>query len=63
MLERYNRYGITSLFSANGSFASMRMYNDMSEKKMLTARIYQNILLNVEGKITKEKVIERAQNL
>jgi len=59
MLERYNRYGITSLFSANGSFASMGMYNDMSGKKMLTARIYQNILLNVEGKITKENVIER----
>jgi predicted amidohydrolase YtcJ len=59
MLKRYNRYGITSLFSGAGDFESVKMYRDMSDKKILTARIYQNILLQTEGKITKESVTEK----
>ena len=56
MLKRYNRYGITSLFSGSGDFETVKMYRDMSDKKILTARIYQNILLQTDGKITKESV-------
>ncbi len=59
MLKRYNRYGITSLFSGSGDFESVKMYRDMADKKILTARIYQNILLQTEGKITKESVAEK----
>jgi len=56
MLNRYNHYGITSLFSGAGDFESVKMYFDMAEKKVLTARIYQNILLPTFGEITKESV-------
>jgi predicted amidohydrolase YtcJ len=66
MLKRYNRYGITSLFSGAGDFESVKMYQDMSDKKILTARIYQNILLQTEGKITKESVfgeLKKYQNI
>jgi predicted amidohydrolase YtcJ len=56
MLKRYNRYGITSLFSGTGDFESVKMYRDMAEKKILTVRIYQNILLPDIEKITKESV-------
>ena len=56
MLMRYNRYGITSLFSGVGDFESMRIYRDMSANKKLTARIYQNILLPSAGSVSKESV-------
>jgi len=59
MLKRYNRYGITSLFIGSGDFESVKMYRDMSDKKILTARIYQNILLQTDRKITKESVAEK----
>jgi predicted amidohydrolase YtcJ len=59
MLKRYNRYGITSLFSGTGDFESVKMYRDMAEKKILTVRIYQNILLPAIEKITKESVTEK----
>ncbi len=45
MLRRYNEYGLTSLVSGQGDPESVRMYKDMEDKKILTARIYQNILL------------------
>lgn len=61
MLKRYNQYGITSLFSGTGDFESVKMYQDMSDKKILTARIYQNILLKTEGKVTKESVTEEVK--
>ena len=56
MLMRYNRYGITSLFSGAGDFESIRIYRDMSANKTLTARIYQNILLPSAGSVSKESV-------
>lgn len=59
MLKCYNRYGITSLFSGMGDFESVKMYRDMADKKILTARIYQNILLNTEGKITNASITEK----
>jgi predicted amidohydrolase YtcJ len=62
MLKRYNRYGFTSLFSGTGDFESVKMYRDMADKKILTARIYQNILLKTEGKITKESVTGEVKN-
>ena len=58
MLKRYNSYGITSLFSGSGSFESVRIYQDMSANKTLTARIYQNILLRTAGPVSKESVTE-----
>jgi predicted amidohydrolase YtcJ len=58
MLGRYNRYGITSLFSGSGSYESMRIYRDMLEREILTARIYQNISLPIRGEVTKESVSE-----
>jgi predicted amidohydrolase YtcJ len=61
MLKRYNKYGITSLFSGTGDFESIKMYRDMADKKILTARIYQNILLKTERKITKESITEKVK--
>jgi predicted amidohydrolase YtcJ len=54
MLKRYNQYGLTSLCSGAGDPESIKMYMDMAEKKILTARIYQNILFPEDKKITKE---------
>jgi hypothetical protein len=56
MLKRYNRYGITSLFSGSGDFESVKIYREMSDKKILTARIYQNILLPAAASVSKESV-------
>ena len=58
MLARYNRYGITSLFSGAGDFESVKMYRDMSKKNILTARICQNILFKTGKDISKESVME-----
>jgi predicted amidohydrolase YtcJ len=63
MLKRYNRYGITSLTSGAGDYESMKMYRDMADKKILTARIYQNILLQNDIKITKESVTGKLKKL
>ena len=59
MLQRYNRYGLTSLISGVGDTESVKMYRDMAERKILTARICQNILLPSIGRITKESVTEK----
>lgn len=58
MLKRYNQYGFTSLLSGAGDTVSLKMYRDMADRKILTARICQNILLPTGGKITKESVTE-----
>jgi len=58
MIKRYNRYGITSLFSGEGDFENLKMYQDMSVKKILTARIYQNIILKTVRRITRESITE-----
>ena len=59
MLKRYNRYGITSVFSASGDFETVRMYQEMLKKDLLTTRIYQNILIRPERGIKKEVLTER----
>jgi predicted amidohydrolase YtcJ len=59
MLKRYNRYGLTSLTSGAGDFEFVKVYRDLADKKILTARIYQNILLKTEGKISKESITEK----
>ena len=56
MISRYNRYGITGLFSGTGDFETIKTYQDLASKSELTARIYQNILLNLPGKITRESI-------
>jgi len=61
MLKRYNHYGITSLFSGAGDFESVKIYRDMADRKVLPVRICQNILLQTEGKITKESVNEKVK--
>ena len=61
MLKRYNEYGLTSLISGAGDPESMKIYRDMADKKILTARICQNILLPEGGKITKESVTEKVK--
>jgi predicted amidohydrolase YtcJ len=56
MLRHYNRYGITSLTSGAGNQESVKMYRQMADKKVLTARICQNIELPVGKTITKESI-------
>lgn len=62
MLNRYNRYGITSLFAGTGDFETVKLYQDMSESKVLSARIYQNILLPATRPISKESVADILRN-
>ena len=62
MLKRYNRYGITSVFSASGDFENVRMYQDMMKKDLLTTRIYQNILIRPERGIKKVVLTERLKS-
>ena len=61
MIGRYNQYGITSLFSGVGDPESVKIYRDMADKKILTARIYQNILIKTDGKVTKEAITEKVK--
>jgi predicted amidohydrolase YtcJ len=56
MLRRYNRYGITSIFSASGTYGSVNIFQDLLERDMLTTRVYQNINLRISGEITEESV-------
>ncbi len=64
MLERYNRYGITSLCQGSDDPETTQMYNDLIRNKKLTVRIYQNIMLRMGGdSITKENVSARLKNL
>lgn len=62
MLKRYNRYGITSVFSGSGDFETVKMYQDMMKKDLLTTRIYQNILIRPERGIKKEVLTERLKS-
>ena len=59
MLKRYNEYGLTSLVSGQGDPESVTMYKEMEDKKMLTARIYQNILLASRWDSTLESLPEK----
>jgi predicted amidohydrolase YtcJ len=59
MLKRYNSYGITSVFVGSGDFETIKMYRDLEEKRELTTRIYQNILVHPEQGIKKEVMAER----
>ena len=45
MLKRYNQFGIDKPLSGAGDPESIKMYRDMADKKILTARICQNMLL------------------
>ena len=58
MLKRYNQFGMTSLISGAGDPESIKIYRDMADKKILTARICQNMLLPEGVKITRESVTE-----
>ena len=58
MLKHYNQYGITSVFSGSGDFETVKMYQDMMKKDLLTTRIYQNILIHPERGIKKEVLSE-----
>ncbi len=62
MLKRYNEYGLTSLISGAGDPESIKIYRDMADKKILTARICQNILLPEGGQITKESVTDKIKH-
>ena len=56
MLQRYNRYGITSLCSGAGDFESFAMYRELGNEGKLTMRIYQNIILRLNT-VTKASML------
>jgi predicted amidohydrolase YtcJ len=58
MLNRYNRYAITSIFSASGDYGTVKMYRAMKEKGLLTTRVYQNILIRPDRGVTKDQMNE-----
>ena len=58
MLNLYNRYAITSIFSGSGSFETVRMLREMRDKKILTTRVFQNIGIRPRRGITKEAMSE-----
>jgi predicted amidohydrolase YtcJ len=47
MLNRYNRYGITSICSGSGDFESFEMYRKLGKEGKLTTRVTQNITLKL----------------
>ena len=49
MLQRYNRYGITSLCSGAGDFEQFEMYRELGKEGKLTMRICQNIILRLNS--------------
>lgn len=59
MFRCYNRYGITSIFSASGNFETVKMFRAMREKDILTVRVYQNILVQPKHGITVEEMSEK----
>jgi len=64
MFKRYNRYGITSIFSGSGSSETVDRYREMHENNKLTVRILQNIgLQTTRDNITKEGVLEKLKTL
>ena len=58
MLNHYNRYAITSIFSGSGSFETVRMLREMRDKNILTTRVFQNIGIRPRRGITKEAMSE-----
>jgi predicted amidohydrolase YtcJ len=59
MLKRYNEYGLTSLVSGAANPGMQKMYRDLADRKLLTARIYLNMLLETEKPVTREGVVQR----
>jgi predicted amidohydrolase YtcJ len=59
MFTRYNRYGITSIFSGSGSFETLNMFRDMRKRNLLSLRIYQNILVQPRQGVTIEEMSEK----
>jgi len=57
MIKRYNEYGLTSLWSGTGDPGTIRMYQDMAMRNVLTARICQNILLPARRPFSKDNVV------
>ncbi len=49
MLQRYNRYGITSLCSGSGDYRQFEMYRELGKEGKLTTRINQNIILRLNS--------------
>lgn len=58
MLKRYNQYGITSVCSAAGNEELFSMYHDLEKRNKLTARIFQNILVNTGPGMTTKMLID-----
>ena len=58
MLKRYNRYGITGIGSGVGNYELFTMYQELSKRNELTARIFQNILLDLGPGITSNMLID-----
>jgi predicted amidohydrolase YtcJ len=64
MFKRYNRYGITSIFSGSGDSGSLSMYRGMSKRNELTTRVCINMMLQMSsGNITLEKVRNRLKDV
>lgn len=61
MLKRYNSYGITGVCSGEGDFRNYEMYRNLHEKGRLTARVFQNILLNPGQEESLNKLLDSIQ--
>jgi predicted amidohydrolase YtcJ len=58
MLQRYNRYGITSICSGGGDYNLFTLYQKLEKGNKLTTRVYQNIILNTSADITPKRVVD-----
>lgn len=62
MLKGYNAYGITSICSGGEDYSVYEMYKNLSEKNLLTVRIFQNILIDTKPGISFQRLIDSIKN-
>jgi len=58
MLRQYNQYGITSICSGGGDFSLFARYQQLNKEHLLTARIFQNIIMNTSGTFTTQMLVD-----
>lgn len=58
MLQGYNQYGITSICSGGGDYNSFLFYKKLNNQHRLTARVFQNIIMNTSSSFTTQMLVD-----
>ena len=63
LLHRYNKMGITSIFSGGGPVKEYDLYKKLQKKNELTVRIFHNIIFPVKSGFKDEEVVKLLDDL